>query len=217
MKFILLPFPLFSLSFESLTDATELKSSLHPNVKYHTTRAVDHATRGSDGPPRIHRCAQRSTKPRPSACPRTLQQRSGTAQQQQHIVSQRNVNQPMYQPTHFPKRQTYDSATTEPTRTAACLNRGQSSSPRTLGASTKTSHAQGPRTKQSYSDVVNESVSSGLVESIAPIPTHQINRSKTCQYCRRHCPNWIIETLENPAPKLRISPECHHPLPRQRK
>ena len=67
-------------------------------------------------------------------------------------------NQPMYQPTHFPNRQTYDSAATEPTHTAACLNRGQSSSPRTLGASTKTSHAQGPRTKQSYSDVVNESV-----------------------------------------------------------
>ena len=145
MKFILLPFPLFSLSFESLTDAAEQKSSLHPNVKYHTTRAVDHATRGSDGPPRIHRCAQRSTKPRPSACPRTLQQRSGTAQQQQHIVSQRNVNQPMYQPTHFPKRQTYDSATTEPTRTAACLiaalaRSGRAQRPATLRAHEQNNH-----------------------------------------------------------------------------
>ena len=152
MKFILLPFPLFSLSFESLTDATKLKYPLRPNVGYHTTRAVDQATRGSYGLLRVRRCAQRSIKPRPSACPRTLQQPSNTAQQQQHIAFQ-----PMYQPTHFPKPQTYISATTEPTRTTACLNRGQSSSPRTLGANKTIIQRRGERKRKLWPRRINRS------------------------------------------------------------
>ena len=48
MKFILLPFPLFSLSFESLTDAAEQKSSLHPNVIYDNVLRLEEQTSALD-------------------------------------------------------------------------------------------------------------------------------------------------------------------------
>ena len=107
------------------------------------------------------------------------------------------------------------SAAAESTHTIACLNRGQTSRPRTLGAITKTSHALGPRTKQSHSDVVNNSAHTGLREPIAqPLLSLITLESNTHANTPTTLPQLDYNT-KLPATQQRIYPVCHDPLPWQ--
>ena len=95
--------------------------------------------------------------------------------------------------------------------TTACL-RGHPSRPRTRGAITKTSNAQGPRTKQSHSDVVNYSVNAGLREPIAQFLLELITLIKNMPISPTTQPQLDHSTLL-PATQQRIIPVCHDPLP----
>ena len=187
----ILPFIVYVLS-KSLTDASH-QSSTVPYASFTPPRAAEPATwiswQISKGPSARSRFEQVST---------SRSEKTALAQQQHspHCTTWCSKLQPAEaQPAALPTSNHTYSAAAESTHTVACLNRGQTSRPRTLGAITKTSHALGPRTKQSHSDVVNNSAHTGLREPIAqPLLNLITLESKYMPILPRHCPNWATIT-----------------------
>jgi hypothetical protein len=207
----ILPFIVYVLS-KSLTDASH-QSSTVPYASFTPPRAAEPATwiswQISKGPSARSRFEQVST---------SRSEKTALAQQQHspHCTTWCSKLQPAEaQPAALPTSNHTYSAAAESTHTVACLNRGQTSRPRTLGAITKTSHALGPRTKQSHSDVVNNSAHTGLREPIAqPLLSLITLESNTHANTPTTLPQLDYNT-KLPATQQRIYPVCHDPLPWQ--
>ena len=198
--------PLLFLSFSiPLTDAALLVVTLiimqfQPNVQRNQQPG------DPGGSLRVHQPATSSNKSRLQAVIRQHWRSSSICRTAPHGAQ--SYSQLMHSPQHFPISNDNDSAATEPNYLTACLNREQSSRPRTFGANTKTSRAlQGPQNQTRHSDVVNNSTNAGLLVPIARSPLNLINfESETYQCNPRHCPNWTTRPPRN-------SPEYRDPLP----
>lgn len=138
--------PLLFLSFSiPLTDASLLVVTFI-SCKYQPNVQRNQQPGDPGGSLRVHQLAASSTKPRPAAVIRQHWRSSSMTAAAPHCAHYLSAADA--QPAALPYiSYDNDSAATEPNYLTACLNREQSSRPRTLGANTKTSRAQTGPTK----------------------------------------------------------------------
>ena len=203
---------LFSFLSKSLTDAAEYKSSPHPHASLHQPCSGFSTSRSRQ----VSKGSLARNKVDQVSIPAAAREHCSSAAAQPFNSSRICSSAATISHCTSPLTSLFERQSTQPPlsrHTAACL-RGHTSRPRTLGATTKTSRAQGPRTKQSHSDVVNYSVNAGLREPIAQSLLKLITLIKNMPISPTTQPQ-LDHSILLPATQQRISPVCHDPLPWQ--